>query len=144
MRALALQPRLHHLHHSSPGAAAAGAVSMGRDRDLRTPHAGTWRVAWQDLEEPVERGHLPCRSCSSSRSPESLSLSQSLRKTGLTGDGEEVCLLPRTLRVVGASRALKMHVARTGLEMRLGTLPVPAQLSQQRGAQRRQGCRALP
>ncbi|KAM9606095.1 uncharacterized protein ACIBXB_002004 [Morphnus guianensis] len=36
-----------------------------------------------------------------------------------------------------------MHVARKGLEMRLGTLPVPVQLSHQRGAQR-QSRRVLP
>ncbi|KAM9606087.1 uncharacterized protein ACIBXB_001999 [Morphnus guianensis] len=53
-----------------------------------TLDAGTWRAAWQDPEELVERGHLPCRGCSSPRSPESLSPSDSLRKMGLTGEGE--------------------------------------------------------
>ena len=53
-----------------------------------TPDAGTWRAAWQDLEELVERGHLPCCGCSSPRSPESLSPSESRRKMGLTGEGD--------------------------------------------------------
>lgn len=48
---------------------------------------GTWQAAWQDLEEPVEWGHLPCRGCSFSGSPKSLNPSESLRDVYLTLDG---------------------------------------------------------
>ena len=106
-----------------------------------TLDAGTWRAAWQDLEELVEQGHLPCRGCSSSSSPESR------RKTCPTQEGrapvERSAPSPGPVRVGRASSALKMHVARKGLETRLGTLPVPVQLSHQRGA-RQQSRRMLP
>ena len=113
-----------------------------------TLDAGTWRAAWQDLEELVEQGQLPCCGCSSSGSPESLCPSESLRDIGLTRDGgapveTSSAPSPGPGHVGRACSALKMHVARKGLEIRLGALPVPVQLSQQRVAQRR-GRRVLP
>ena len=94
----------------------------------------------------MEWSYLPC--CSFSSSPKSLSPSESLRQTCLSQDGgvlmeaRPTCSI-RPVQVNRAWSALKMHVARKGLEIGLGALPMPVQLSQQQAVQQ-QGRRVLP
>ncbi|XP_061206824.1 uncharacterized protein LOC133210947 [Neopsephotus bourkii] len=104
--------------------------------------AGTWQVLWQDLEELVEKEQLSC--CGSPSYPKSISRPENLTATHLTRDGgapmeeRSVCFLDHTCpgRV---SSALKTHVARKALEIRMGAPPMPVQKSQEQAAQQ-QGC----
>ncbi|GAB0189705.1 hypothetical protein GRJ2_001435800 [Grus japonensis] len=115
-------------------------------RTSATLDASIWQAAWQDLEELMEWSYLPC--CSFCSSPKSLSPSESLRQTCLSQDGgvlmeaRPTCSI-RPVQVNRAWSALKMHVARKGLEIGLGALPMPVQLSQQQAVQQ-QGRRVLP
>ncbi|XP_069660156.1 uncharacterized protein [Haliaeetus albicilla] len=133
--------RLMLLARTRPG------VSLGLGSSF-VQDPGAWQAAWQDLEELGEWGHLPCHSCSFSGSSESLGPPESLSDTHPIPDGGAPIELgsARSLGPAhgsGACSALKMHVARKGLEVQLGALPVPVQLSQQRAAQQ-QGRRVLP
>ncbi|GAB0206401.1 hypothetical protein GRJ2_003105700 [Grus japonensis] len=115
---------------------------------LATLDSRIWQAAWQDLEELGEQGCLPSHSCNSSISSESFGLAASLKNIDLIPDRAAPVKLGPTcslgpVRGGRAWSALKMHVARKGLEVQLGALPVPVQLSQQRAAQQ-QGRRVLP
>ena len=113
-----------------------------------TPNVNTWQDICQELEAVVGRGHLSCSGCTSSCSLESFKSCESGRDMCLTQDGEasmersSACSL-RAGCVSRARSVLKMHVARKRLEVQLGVLPVPVQLSQQQAVQQ-QGCCVLP
>ncbi|XP_063253509.1 uncharacterized protein LOC134550702 [Prinia subflava] len=106
-------------------------------RDLVTPlwpgvsfpqDSGMWRLCWEDLEQLLERGHLPC--CASSSSSESLQPSRSRQTPNGAdpGDGSGC-----SLGAAGSTcPSLRMHVARKNLEMKLKAQPVPVRRSQER------------
>nr|XP_021154869.1 proteoglycan 4 [Columba livia]XP_021154870.1 proteoglycan 4 [Columba livia] len=94
-----------------------------------TLDANTWQEAWQDLEVLVEQGCLPCHCCRSSHHPESLSR-----------DGRAALEMSSgrsfgPVRFGRACSALRTHVARKGLQIRLGDLPTVVRRSHQRAAQ---------
>ncbi|XP_037995406.1 uncharacterized protein LOC119702049 [Motacilla alba alba] len=109
-------------------------VSFPRDSEM-------WQLSWEDLEQLLERGHLPCcASSSSSSSSESLQLSTSptrpliCRKTSAAGKGS---VLRRTRRCLRSSPLPRMSIPRKGSSIPIqalcdlccaptGTWPVPA------------------
>ncbi|XP_065540223.1 uncharacterized protein LOC136016629 [Lathamus discolor] len=109
---------------------------------------GTWQAVGGDLWAPRKRGCLSCHNHSSSSFSTSLGSPESLTDVRLSlGTGTPV---PRgsassrgSLRANGVRSALKMHVARKSLEVKLEALPVPVQLSQEQAVQQR-GRRVLP
>lgn len=109
---------------------------------------GIWQAVWGDLRALRKRGCLSCHSRSSSGFSTILGTPENLTDACLTPDtgtpvqlGSASSLEP--LCAGGARSPLKMHVARKRLEVQLGALPVPVQLSQEQAVQR-QGRRVLP
>lgn len=101
-------------------------VSFPRDSEM-------WQLSWEDLEQLLERGRLPC--CASSSSSGSLHPSQSLSESCQTPDGEDpVDTSCCSLGAAGVRRncsSLRMHVAKKNLEVKLRAQPVPVRRSQE-------------
>ncbi|CAN8214324.1 unnamed protein product [Coccothraustes coccothraustes] len=102
-------------------------ASFPRDSEM-------WQLSWEDLEQLLEQGRLPC--CASSSSPGSLHPSRSLSESCRPRAGEEPVDRSRcSLTAAGVRRncsSLRMHVARKSLEVKLRAQPLTVRRSQER------------
>ncbi|XP_030826261.1 uncharacterized protein LOC115916683 [Camarhynchus parvulus] len=95
-------------------------VSFPRDSEM-------WQLSWEDLEQLLEQGHLPC--CASSCSSESLHPSRTPAGEGAM-DRSRCSLTAAGMRRSRSS--LRMHVARKSLEVKLRAQPLAVRRSQER------------
>ncbi|XP_053801230.1 uncharacterized protein LOC128789356 [Vidua chalybeata] len=106
-------------------------VSFPRDSEM-------WQLLWEDLEQLLEPGQLPC--CASSSSSGSLRPSRSLSESCRAPAGEGLVDRSRcSLAAAGVRRncsSLRMHVARKSLEVKLRAPPAAVRRSQERLEQR--------
>ncbi|XP_041267050.1 uncharacterized protein LOC121339363 [Onychostruthus taczanowskii] len=103
-------------------------VSFPRDSEM-------WQLWWEDLEQLLERGHLPCCASSSSCFHGSFHPCRSLGESCRAPAGEELVdgsrcsLAAEGLR--GNCSSLRLHVARKSLEVKLRAQPLAVRRSQE-------------